>query len=527
MSGREQREQKEAAPGGVGRSAAQLLMGNLTSRLLGFLREILYAHFFGAGHLMDAFFVAQTIPAFLERSFGEGASTVAVIRWHRDLRSKGRATAAAAFRLLSWRGLLLLGLACIFQASTSESLVRLLAPGFGADDVARAARLTVLLAPLGIGLVGRKALSGLLTAQYRFPAVAATPVLINITLIAVVTLFHRSLGTDAIALGLLAANLIGLGFLALAARSVLLAPAPERGDRRAARRSTRNAQRLMLPIVGAATVGQLGLITDRFLASSMGPGSVSALFYAWRLLSIPAALLTSSIPTAVYPRICALAAANDNAALTRFLGLALRGTLLLLLPAACTMFALREPLVRVVFQHGAFDAQATRITASVLGFYLFVFVAQVPLTLFSRTYHALADTTTPVVASTVTMFLNIGLSIALARPMGVQGLALATAIAELLNLGASFLILRGRLGPILDSSVWWLLLKASALALAGALAARSCFFYFDPLLPGWAAPISFAASVLLALLLYSGALLALRVDEAWQAWARGRRLLGW
>ncbi len=402
----------------------------MISRALGFIRELLYASFFGASGVMDAFFVALTIPNFLDRGLGEGANTVGIARWREDCGTSGRVTAARAFTATSARITAIAIVVAILQYLFHEELARVIAPGLREPELA--ARLMALMAPLGALFVIRRSWNAPLIADEHFGLRAAIPAFINICVIVFVALGAGAWGIDAVVGGVLAANTLALIAVVLACLRFGISPNPFRIG--AATSSTRIALRMMLPIVAAVSFGEVSVVIDRVLASRMPAGSVSALFYAWRILAIPGALMLTSVPTAVFPRISTLAARRDYAAMAKTVDQALRTVTIFVFPFAVVLLLLAEPITRTLLQRGAFDTAATARTAAVMTGYTLAFLAQGPHAIIVRAFHALQDTKTPMKVSLVTISVNIGLSLLLAGPLGAPGLAIATAIAYNLNL---------------------------------------------------------------------------------------------
>ncbi len=471
------------------RSSTLLAGGTAISRALGFVRELLYASFFGASGTMDAFFVALTIPSFLDRGLGEAASTVGTARWKEDRRS-GHAAAARAFSATSVRIAVIALAVAILQYLFHAELARLIAPGLEEPELA--ARLMALMAPLGVLFVLRRSWNAPLIAHERFGLRAALPVCINICVIAFVALGAGVWGIDAAARGVLVANVLAPLVLLIACMRIGVLPNPRHIGIRDP--SATIALRMMLPIVAAVSFGEISVIVDRVLASKMAAGSVSALFYAWRILAIPGALLLASVPTALFPRLAALASRRDHAAVAALADRSLRAVTIVAFPFALLLLLLAEPITRTLLQRGAFDAAATSVTAAVMACYAMAFLAQGPQAICVRAFHALQDTKTPMKVSLVTISVNVGVSLLLAGPLGAPGLALATAIAYNLNLVLCWKLLGRKLRDLgVDSWSHWPLRE---LGLGGACALLVGVVYRLADLPReliWEAPALIAA----------------------------------
>lgn len=187
---------------------------------------------------------------------------------------------------------------------------------------------------------------------------------------------------------------------------------------------------LILPAIVGASVGELNTLVDRILASGLPEGSVSALNYANRLMQLAPSIVGMPLVTVIYPTLATMAARNDRSGLSRSLAEALGLMHLMLIPIAIGVSALSEPLVRIVFERGVFDAIATEETAWALLFYSLGIAAFSMHYLVSRAFFALQDTTTPMILGIVAVGVNVVLNLLLVRPLRQGGLALASTIAS-------------------------------------------------------------------------------------------------
>ena len=180
---------------------------------------------------------------------------------------------------------------------------------------------------------------------------------------------------------------------------------------------------LVLPVMIGTGVNQIYVTIDRILASTLSEGSLAALNFANKLMFLPFNLFVVAINTAVFPSFSALAAKGDHKGLGTWLNL----VGLFTIPAAVGLFVLSSPIVRVLFERGAFDAQSTQMTAFALQFFIFGLFAQGAYNVINRTYYALHDTKTPVKISIAVVILNLILSLILIRYLQHGGLACPTA----------------------------------------------------------------------------------------------------
>jgi putative peptidoglycan lipid II flippase len=242
--------------------------------------------------------------------------------------------------------------------------------------------------------------------------------------------------------------------------------------------AVREVARLMGPrLVGVAAV-QVNFLITTILASYMVGGSVSSLTYAWQIFTVPQVVIAQGIAIAALPTFSAMVARDELNAMRASLADTLRGILFLALPATVGLFALRTPIVAMLFQGRSFDAESTALVAWALAWFTLGLAGHSVVEIVSRAYYALRDTRTPVIIGTAAMLLNIVFSFALAplftrlgwQPNG--GLALANTAATTLEGAALMWYMRKRLGGLALTRVWpGLLRTALAAAFMGALLA--------------------------------------------------------
>ncbi len=416
-------------------------VGSLTllSRLLGFVRDVLIARYLGAGLAADCFFVAFKLPNFFRRLFAEGAFSAAFVPLF--ARALGReATAAGRLRARAFAEDALASLLFVLLLFTALAetampwIMVVLAPGFldEPEKFALAVDLTRLTFPylLLISLVAL--FSGILNALGRFAAAAAAPILLNLVLIAALLGFHDSatLTAHALAIGVSIAGIVQFLWLVHAARRAgfaLRLPRPRLTP------GVRRLLRVMLPVAIGAGVMQVNLVFDVVLASFLPQGSLSYLFYADRLNQLPLGVIGIAVGTVLLPRLSRALAGGRGDEAQHNHNRAIEFALLLTLPAATALAIIPAPLIRALFEHGAFSADATRLTAHALTAFALGLPAFVLVKVLVPGFFAREDTRTPVAFGLIAMAANVVLSLALIWSLAHVGLALATTLAAWLN----------------------------------------------------------------------------------------------
>jgi len=433
---------------GGGLVGAAFTVGGFTmlSRVTGFARDMLIAAFLGAGVGADAFFVAFKLPNFFRRLFAEGAFNAAFVPLFSERLTRQGQTAAIGFA--SHVLAVLLGVLFLFVSAMQVAMpvaMYALAPGFSADPAkfALTVELTRITFPylLFISLVSL--MSGVLNGVGRFAAAAATPVLLNLSLIASLLLLVHLLpsAAHALAVGVFIAGVVQFAWLQVSLKRAGLSlrlPWP---------RLTPDVRRMlavMLPAALGAGVVQVNLMIDVILASLLPEGAISFLFYADRIVQLPVGVVGVAVGTALLPLLSRQAAAGDDASARTSLNRAIELGLVLAVPAGVACVVIPDLLVAALFQRGAFGPAATAATAFTLAAYSAGLPAFVLVKVLGPAFFARQDTATPVRIAIISVAVNLVLNLVLMGPMAQAGLALATAISAWLTAGLMLLMLHRR-----------------------------------------------------------------------------------
>ncbi len=419
----------------------------LASRVLGFARDMLVAALLGAGPVADAFFIAFRLPNLFRRVFAEGAFNAAFVPLFLGRMTSAGQAAALAFAEDSLAVLASGLLVVVLLAEIAMPWLMLgLAPGFANEPgkFQLAIDLTRLTFPylLFISLVSL--MGGVLNSTGRFAVFAAAPILLNLSLI-VALLGLRAwtpTGGHALAWGVAIAGALQFLWLVRAcgrAEMALRLPRPRLTP------SVRRLLRLMLPAALGNGVVQVNLVVDAILASLLGTGAVSYLYYADRLYQLPLGVVGIAIGTAILPMLARQLKTGETAAATNTQNRGIEAALLLTLPAAAALIGLNDPVIQVLFQRGAFGPAEAQATAAALAAYAAGLPAYVLIKVLTPGFYAREDTATPVKIGVLSVAINIALAIVLIRFLAHVGIALATALAAWINVGMLAIIL-GRRG---------------------------------------------------------------------------------
>jgi putative peptidoglycan lipid II flippase len=439
-------------------------VGSLTmaSRLFGFVRDILVAGILGAGAIADAFFAAFTIPNLFRRLFAEGAFNSAFVplfagRIETEGKEAARRFAEDAMAVLLAALLVLTAVAEVAM----PWLMYLFAPGF-ADDAAKfdlTDVMTRIVFPYLACMSLVALLSGILNSVHRFAAAAATPILFNIVLIIVLLgAAWAGLGNTpatgiALAWGVTVAGLAQLVWVAIAVRREGL------GLSLRWPRMTDGVRRLLIlggPGIVSGGVTQINIWIGGMIAT-FDAGARSFLYYADRLYQLPLSIVGVAIGVVLLPDLTRSLRAGDTVSAQDSQNRSLELALLLTMPAAVALAAAAEPIVRILFERGAFTANDTQATAWALAAYAFGLPAFVLQKVFQPAFFSREDTVTPMRMAVWTMAANVVGSVGLFflfKALGILphiGIAIATTCAGWLNALLLWRVLRVRGDFVFDA----------------------------------------------------------------------------
>ncbi|HYD15402.1 MAG TPA: murein biosynthesis integral membrane protein MurJ [Hyphomicrobium sp.] len=434
----------------------------LVSRVLGFVRDILFAWAFGAGWVADAFNVAFRFPNLFRRLFGEGAFNSAFIPlFAKELEEKGR-DAAREFAEQAMSGLFAVLVALtIVSILAMPWLMYLLAPGFSAtpEKFDLAVLLTQITFPYLLCMSLVALFSGVLNTFGKFVESSSVSIVLNLTLAAAIFIgfamgYHNEPGGGIVqAVGVFVAGILQLWLLIDGLRRnnfTLKLRRPRMTD------GMRRLITLGIPGVIAGGVTQINIMIGTVIASQQ-PGAVSQLYYADRLYELPLAIVGIAIGVVLLPDVSRQLRAGNHAGVLDSQNRSLEFAMLLTVPAAAALAVVPIPIVKVLFERGAFTAHDTAQTAAVLSVFALGLPAFVMIKVFSPAYFAREDTRTPMRYAAISLFANTVGSILLFfvfRKLGYLpqlGIAVATTLGGWLNAGLLWATLVKRGHFVLDA----------------------------------------------------------------------------
>jgi len=415
---------------GTAQATVILIIGTLLGRVLGFAREMVIASMFGATAETDAFLVALIIPGFLAGVVA-GTIPLAFIPVFTKYRiEQGEEDAWRIASTLINISLIILICSVVLTFLAAPVLIPMLGPGLAKGTQQMAVHLTRVMSPAIIlmGLVGLS--TALLNSYKHFTTPAFAVLLYNSGIIAGALILSGRFGVTSLAIGVVFGS---LGQLLI--QSVILA------KKRSYYTFSLNLNHpgikriawLLLPFLVSSATGQLNVLVDRILASGLVAGSISALNFGVRVTGLPLGIFAAAIGVAVYPTLSQQVAGGRLNQVRNTFSEGIRMLWFTIIPVSVGLIVLREPIIRLLFERGAFGGVATKMTASAVLFYSLGLFARAANVMLTRTYFAMQDTRTPVKLGVISVTVNIILNLILVRYLALGGLALASSVASTVN----------------------------------------------------------------------------------------------
>lgn len=397
----------------------------LASKVTGFVREMAIAHGFGAGIETDAYRVAHGVPGLFFACIGAALMTVLVPIFTKRLRDGGRDEASAFANRLGSLVLLATAAFSAIAIMLAPAIVRISAPGFTTEARELSVSLTRVLLPGLLFSVLAHLAAGTLHSLGEFGVPAARGLPLNFIIVGAVFTFSGSHGIQVLAWAYLAG---------LAAEFLIQVPSLlKRGFRLGwiwapKDPSIRQAVLLMAPVVTGTALLQVNTVTSRIFASMLPAGSISVLEYSNRLVALVTGIVISAVATVMLPEFSRLAVEGKRQELSSRVGRAVTSLNSLILPMSAGLIVLSAPIVRFVYERGAFTADATGLTALALSISGASLVGWGLREVVTRAFYAVNDTKTPMVNSIIAMGLNVVFLFIFVSwlRLGVAGMALAT-----------------------------------------------------------------------------------------------------
>lgn len=440
--------------GGRGRSTAIFALWTGVSRIAGLLREVIAAAIFGTTGAINAFVIAFAVPNLLRSLVADSALSAAFLPVFTRLEEQGRERearrlAGALVGVISVG----LGLLSLVAVVTAPWVMPLFAPGLSPELVDETVRLSQIMFPIVVllGLTGLAA--ALLQAGNRFGPTAFVPVLWNMVIIVLLVAATPFVSDDqqitVYAVAILLGTLAQLLYLIPPLRG--LGPFPiSLGFRNP---HVRRVLVLMLPVTLGLGLINVNLVVDGIFATLVSDEAPRAIDAAFRLYLLPQGVFSVAIATVLFPTISRLVARDDWEGMRSTLAGGVRQVFFFLLPASAFLLVLGEPVVRLVYQRGAFDAASTSLTSSALVFFSIGLAFNGASLLVIRAFFSMQLPMVPTKVAAVGVVLNVALDAVFYRPLGTGGIPLSTSITSVVTFALLIWLLERELGGLHRASI--------------------------------------------------------------------------
>ena len=446
-----------SAKGKIARAAGLMSIATFISRILGYVKDMILARYFGATGSADVFFVAFRIPNLLRELFAEGSMSSAFIPVVTDYQTKhGR---GEANRLVSSTFIFILifvGIICILGIIFAPAIVSAIAPGFlkEPEKFSNTVLLTRIMFPFLLFISLAALTMGALNTRGVFFIPALAPATLNIVvIISVLTLSMQFTNPIiAVAIGVTSGGLVQFliqmpSFFKQGYRMFTV-----HGSRFTVHDfwhpGLKRIGLLIIPSTAGLAVAQINIFISTILASYLAEGSITYLYYSMRLIQFPIGIFGVAMGMAVLPALSEHSVKGEMEKVKEDFSFALRLLFFITVPAMIGLIALNVPIVSTLFQRGKFEYAATIGTSDALMFYSLGIWAIVGVRVIAATFYSMQDTRTPVKVAALAMIINVIFSLLLMKPMKHNGLAFANAIASGCNFILLFYFLRKKLGGV-------------------------------------------------------------------------------
>ena len=450
--------------------AALIISGaTLASRILGLLRDRVFAHNFGVGPVMDAYYAAFKIPDLVYNLLIVGALSAGFIPTFTKLFTNAGEDKSPAWKLannilnITGAALLILSALGVILAPYYAPII---APGFGDYPRQLVTQFTRIMFGstflLGLSMV----IGGILQSLKAFFLYSLAPIFYNLGIILGVAVFVPWFGISGIAWGVVVGAAMHFGAQAYSAYA--------NGYRwqwvfNLCDKNTKIIGRLMIPRTLGLAISQLHLVIVTILASTLPAGSVAVFNFANNLQGVPVGIIGIAFALAVFPVLSAAAARDDEEEFIKNLSATTRQIIFLIIPLSIIILLLRAQIVRVVLGTGEFNWSATINTADALALFSLSLFAQSLVPLFTRAFYALSNTKTPFIIGVIAELIAIIASLLLMKSLGVAGLALAFSLGSVINLVILYIALRQITGNMDEDRIFSSFFKIAIAAIPMAL----------------------------------------------------------
>ena len=444
-------------------TGAAIIIGaaSFVSRIIGMLRDRLFAHYFGAGDIMDAYYAAFKIPDLVYNLLVVGALSAGFIPvfvelWQTDKKQAWRVTSA----IINILGIVLI-IMCTTLIYFTPEIVHILVPGFEGEKRDMTIMLTRVMfaSPILLGI--SSVIGGVLQSFKAFFVYSLTPILYNIGIIIGVIFFYPMWGIKGLALGVVLGALLHLliqlpSFFHYGFRYKPLLLLKDK--------SVRVIAKLMLPRTLGMATKQINILAITMIASGLASGSIAIFSFADNLQSVPSGIVGISFGIAIFPTLAQLAAQKNINTMGKRIAETTQQILFLIIPLTIIFLLLRAQIVRIVLGTGEFNWEDTVLTAHALAFFSISLFAQALIPMLARSFFALKNTWTPFFIGLFCAIVNVSTAFYIAPYYHIVGVIATYSCSMILQVLLLWIFLRRQLKTLHEYNITITLLKISIAA---------------------------------------------------------------
>lgn len=443
-----------AKPRNLLRTLANVSSMTLLSRIMGFVRDMLMAKYFGAGFATDAFFVAFKLPNLLRRIFAEGAFSSAFVPILAQYKlNKSHLETKAFISHIAGLLSLVLVVIVIIGILLAGKIILITAPGFihSREQYVLASRLLQITFPYILFISLASLVGGVLNTWDKFSIPAITPIILNLSFIVFIVFFRQyfTMPIYALAWAVFVGGLLQLIFQIIFLKSIDMNFIPKLNLRDSA---VWNVIKRMLPSIFAMSISQINMLINTIFASFLAHGSISWMYYADRLMEFPTGIFGAALGTILLPSLSKHAHSRNQQLFSSTLDWGIKLTLILVLPASIGLALISKQLIMVLFMHGSFNLHDVIMTQRALVAYSIGLIGLILVKVLAPGFYANNDVKTPVKIAICSLVLAQIMNSIFIYPLQHAGLALSIGLAACFNafcLGY-FLIKKGFYTPSSD-----------------------------------------------------------------------------
>lgn len=488
------------------KTALILILLTVLTKMSGFCRDIVLSYFYGASYISDAYLISLTIPGTIF-TFIEIGIVTSYIPIYSEIKRRNGTQSADRFtsNIINF---ILLGctVITIFSFLFTTPIVKIFASGFKGETLDWAVIFTRIHV-LGIYFYALIFIfKSYLQIRDKFIVPALTGIIPNLMII-ISILLSIKLNIIILSIGTTLAIFIQLLCIIpfVYKQGYRYTCIMDRHDK-----WLKKMLYLSLPVILGGSVDQINLLVDRTIASQIVEGGISALTYANRLTLFVHGIFVLSIATVIYPMITKMATANNMAGLKNVVSEAINSILLLVMPATVGAMVFAEPIVKLLFGRGAFDAQAIAMTSYALFFYSIGMVGYGLREVLSKAFYSIQDTKTPMVNAALALVMNVILNIVLSKYLGIGGLALATSVSAIFCTILLFISFKKRIGVLSIKYLFFSFVKILIASIVMGIMAKSLYSF---LINDISISVSLFLSIFFGAVVYTVIICFMNIDE--------------